>query len=84
MANITVSVPDEVYDAARVKAAESRTSVSAMVREFLIRVAAQGSEFRRLVEMQEQVLDAIQAGAGGLSASQRLTRSDVHDRDALR
>ena len=84
MANITVSVPDDVYDAARVKAAESRTSVSAMVREFLIRVAAQGSEFRRLVEMQEQLLDAIQASAGGLSASQRVARSDVYDRDALR
>jgi hypothetical protein len=33
--NITVSVDDEVYHAARVKAAELRTSVSALVRSYL-------------------------------------------------
>ena len=84
VANITVSVPDTVYDAARVKAAEARTSVSALVREYLIRIAAQGSEFRRLVDMQEDILDRIQASASGISASQRMTRDALHDRDALR
>ena len=84
MANITVAVPDNVYDAARVKAAEARTSVSALVREYLIRIAAQGSEFRRLVDMQEEILDRIQASASGISASKRMTRDAVHDRDALR
>lgn len=33
--NITVSVDDEVYHAARVKAAELRTSVSVLVRNYL-------------------------------------------------
>lgn len=84
VANITVSVPDDVYDAARVKAAEARTSVSALVRDYLIRMAAQGSEFRRLVDLQEEILDGIQSTATGLTASQRLPRSAVHDRDALR
>ena len=84
MANITVSVPDEVYDAARIKAAEARTSVSALVREYLIRIVAQGSELRRLVDLQEEILDGIQAGASDISASKRMTRVAVHDRDALR
>lgn len=35
MKNITVSVDDETYRLARVKAAERGTSVSAMVREYL-------------------------------------------------
>ena len=34
--NITVSVDDEVHRRARIKAAERATSVSAVVREFLI------------------------------------------------
>jgi hypothetical protein len=84
VANITVSVSDDVYDAARIKAAEARTSVSALVRDYLIRLAAQGSEFRRLVDLQEEILDGIQTTATGLTASQRLSRSAVHDRDALR
>lgn len=84
VANITVSVPDDVYDAARIKAAEARTSVSALVRNYLIRLAAHGSEFRRLVDLQEEILDGLQTTATGLTASQRLSRSAVHDRDALR
>ena len=84
VANITVSVPDEVYHAARIMAAEARTSVSALVREYLIRIVAQGSEFRRRVDLQEEILDGIQAGASGISASKRMTRGAEHDRDALR
>ena len=84
VANITVSVPDDVYDAARIKAAEARTSVSALVREYLIRIVAQGSEFRRLVDLQEEILDGTQTRASGISASKRMTRGAVHDRDALR
>jgi hypothetical protein len=37
MKNITVSVDDETYRRARIKAAESDTSVSALVRRFLSR-----------------------------------------------
>lgn len=39
MKNITVSVDDEVYHAARVAAAQQKTSVSAFVREALIGLA---------------------------------------------
>ena len=77
-------MPDDVYNAARVKAAGARTSVSALVREYLIRIAAQGSEYQRLLAMQEEILDRIQARAAGIRASARMTRDDVHDRDALR
>ncbi len=84
MANITVSVPDDVYDAARIRAAESRTSVSALVREYLITIAAQGSVYDRLLQEQEAILTRIQERGAGYSAATRLSRDDVHDRDALR
>ncbi len=84
MANITVSVPAEVYDAARLRAAEARTSVSALVRDYLIRVASQGSEFERLSALQAETLTQIRERRAGYSAAKRLTRDEKHDRDALR
>jgi len=38
MKNITVSVDDELYHEARIEAARRRTSLSALVREFLVRL----------------------------------------------
>ena len=38
MRNITVAVPDEVYQSARVYAARNKTSVSAMVADFLFTI----------------------------------------------
>ena len=35
MKNVTVSLPEDVYRVARIRAAERDTSVSAMVREYL-------------------------------------------------
>ena len=84
MANITLTVPDDVYHAARVRAAEARTSVSALVREYLIRLASQGSEFQRLEALQRETITKIHERGGGFVAAERMTRDEVHDRDALR
>ena len=80
MKNITVSVPDEVYRRARIRAAERDTSVSALVREFLASLSTNQSEFKRREQVQKEVLDSIHA----FSAPDRLSRDEVHDRDALR
>ncbi len=48
MKNITVSVDEETYRKARIKAAELDTSVSALVRDYLAKLAGQESEFERL------------------------------------
>ena len=77
--NITVSVPDEVYRAARIRAAENGTSVSSLVAEYLRGLTEDDTEFDRLVEQQRRVISQIQS----FSASNRLDRSEVHDR-ALR
>lgn len=76
MKNITVSVDDEVYRRARVKAAERDTSVSAMVRDYLKEVAAGESEFERLKRQERALRDSIK----GFRASDGLSRDDIYDR----
>jgi hypothetical protein len=78
--NVTVSIPDEVYRLARIKAAERDTSVSALVREFLMKLGEAGSDFERRKKLQGEVLSSIKK----FRARGRLSRDEVHDRDALR
>lgn len=80
MKNVTVSLPDEVYRRARIKAAASDTSLSALVREYLIKLAAEESEFDRRKRLQDETLAAIKA----FHAGDRLSRDEVHERDAVR
>lgn len=63
MKNITLKVDDETYRKARIRAAETGTSVSAMVRDFLC--AATGDEASQDTHHQEIVakLQAIYAAA---------------------
>jgi hypothetical protein len=77
--NITVSVPAEVYHAARIRAAEAETSVSGLVAAYLRSLSGADAEFERLAELQRQTT----AGIGDFSARDRLDRESVHDR-ALR
>lgn len=84
MKNITVSVEDEVYHRARVRAAEQRTSVSAIVRKVLKEMSAEETESERLKRLEQETLDRIRARGGKFSAADRLTRDQIHDRNALR
>ena len=45
--NITVSVPDDVYRAARIRAAEKGVSVSVLVAEYLRSLSKHDAEFAR-------------------------------------
>jgi plasmid stability protein len=76
MRNITVTVPDEIYRQARVKAAEQGRSVSALVAEFLAGLDGPNDDFGRLLAQQEQVL----AGIDDFRATDRLRRDEVHER----
>jgi plasmid stability protein len=78
--NITVSLPDNVYRKARIRAAERDTSVSALVKQFLIGLTEEESEFERRKRLQTEVLATIT----GFEAGDRVSRDEVHDRDALR
>lgn len=84
MKNITVSVDNEVYHRARVRAAEMRTSVSALVRRALQELAGEETEFERLKRLEREVVARMRDRGSRFSGSDRLNRDDVHDRDALR
>lgn len=76
MRNITVSLDDDTYRRARMIAAERDTSVSALVKQFLVELGAGESEFERL-RREERVL---RAQIENFRASDRLSRDEVHDR----
>jgi hypothetical protein len=78
MKNITVSLDNEVYRRARVKAAELDTSVSALVKKYLIELAGQETEFERRKRLQDEILAKVRLR--GFSAKDRLTRDEVHKR----
>jgi plasmid stability protein len=76
MKNITVSVPDEVYRSARIRAAERGSSVSAMVGDYLRSLSAGEAEFARLEAQQRRVQRQIRRFRTG----DRLDRDQVHAR----
>jgi plasmid stability protein len=80
--NITVSVPDEVYRAARITAAERGTSVSAMVAEFLESVRSDAASDPRAER--RRLFDEIAAQNPGFSAADRLPREELYDASVRR
>lgn len=79
MKNITVSVSDDVYRAARIRAAERGTSISALVADYLDSLAERDAEFERLTGQQRRVQRSITSFSG----RNRLDRDELHER-ALR
>ena len=80
MKNITVAIADDVYRRARVRAAERGTSVSAAVRDFLIRWSGQETEFDRRKRLQNETLRDVDT----FRAGDRLSREEIHRRGGLR
>lgn len=76
VANITVSVPDEVYRAARIRAAERGSSVSGLVAEYLRSLSQREAEFARLEAQQRRIQKQIER----FSARDRLDREELHGR----
>jgi len=80
MKNITVSVDNDTYRRARIKAAELDTSVSALVREYLAKLAGQESErerFERLKREEEQLRALV---PDGFSSRENIPRDALYDR----
>ncbi len=76
MKNVTVSLDDETWRKARIRAAEANTSVSALVKRFLDELGSGETEFERL-KREERTL---RAGIKGFSAGDNLTRNELHER----
>jgi hypothetical protein len=80
MKNITLSVPDEIYREARIVAARQDTSVSALVASLLHEIATGQPRQAARATAIDAAFDQVPA----FSASDRLTRDQVHDRSFSR
>lgn len=76
MKNITVAVPDDVYRAARILAAERGTSISGLVAEYLGQLSEQELRFSVLEAEQKRIQQSI----AYFSAGNRTERDEAHDR----
>jgi hypothetical protein len=76
MKNITVTVDEDTYRKARIKAAEQDTSVSALVKQFLTELADGESDTERLKREERALRERITS----FRAADRLSREDLHQR----
>jgi plasmid stability protein len=77
VANLTLTIDDDVLTRARIRALEEGTSVNAVVNEYLLRYA--DDEARRLA-MKEFLSIVSEAGASSGPEGRRWTRDELHDR----
>lgn len=87
MKNITISIDDDLYRQARMKAAEQSTSISALFKNFLVRLTvseAAETEFQRLAREEQELRAELRARRLGLKPDHNLSRDELHDRHALR
>lgn len=76
MKRLTISVDDETYRRAQLKAAARNTSVSALVRQFLTEIGRDKSETERLKSEEMLLRDRIVA----FRAGDRTDRIFAHER----
>lgn len=87
MKDITVTVDDDTYRRAELRATESGKSVPALVRSIVETLAdgvAEQSEIDRLERLQTETIASLRARGGGIVASENLPRDRIHERDAFR
>jgi plasmid stability protein len=64
MSNITLNMPDEVLDEARVYAAERKTTVNALVRDYLISVTSQKKRAKAAMAELRKLSETTKADLG--------------------
>ena len=77
MKNITLAVEDEILNRARVVAAERRTTINAMVREFLTEVANREA---KLSQARRELLELIDNSTGDMGPGWKWNREDAYER----
>lgn len=80
MKNITLSLDDETYRKARIIAASRDSSVSALVKKFLLSLTAETEAPRDLNREQEALLDSLWEKYPDFTASENLSRDALHER----
>jgi hypothetical protein len=87
MKNITISVDDELYRLARIKAAEQSTSISALFKAYILQLTgsdAAETEFQRLEREEKELREELRTRQLSLNPAHNLSREELHSRHALR
>ena len=91
MKTISVSVDDETHRLARIRAAQTGTTVSAMMRDLLtallqrpVEAEPAETEPQRRARLLDEVLGRFRREGIGVDTSQILTRAEMYDRNAAR
>jgi hypothetical protein len=75
--NITLAIDERILDKARVVAAQKRTTVNAMVRDFLTEIA--GRE-EKLARSRRGLLRLMRTSEGRMAPNAKFGREDSHER----
>jgi hypothetical protein len=78
--NITIALDDETYRQARIAAARCDSSVSALVKKFLLNFNSQTSAHRDLKQEQETLLDSIWQRHPEFTMTENISRDFLHRR----
>ena len=76
MKNVTVSLDDETYRRARIRAAELDTSLSALVRDYLKGLETTGTQVERMVQKERELRESITE----FYVSENISRDALHER----
>jgi Arc/MetJ family transcription regulator len=77
MKNITLAIDDEVLDKVRIVAAHKRTTVNAMVRNYLAEVAGRDE---KQAEARKQLLHLMETSKGRMAPGWKFDREETHER----
>ena len=76
MANLTITIDDEVLHRARLRAMEQHTSVNALLRDYLDAFAAAGATWDQATDAILRLSSQARSGRG----DRRWTRDELHER----
>jgi hypothetical protein len=79
--NITLAIDDEVLDKVRAYAAEQKTTVNAIVRKHLEKLAAEND---KRAEARRNLLRLAETSRGSLASDYTWNRGELYDRAVLR
>ncbi len=76
MANLTITIDNEILRRARLRALEQHTSVNALLRDYLDAFAAAGATWDQATDEILRLSSQARSGRG----NRRWTRDDLHER----
>ena len=77
MKNITLAIDDKILEKVRIVAAHKRTTVNALVRDFLAELAGRDE---KQAEARKQFLRLMETSKGRMAPDWKFDRGEVHER----